>query len=166
MCSTPGDTNTTTGSVLRGFADKHPETQKCCNGIWSWGFVEDLLTCHSPHWWIMPASVLNQNSLAQESSLRESGSVWGWWQKGVSVEVGINTLPGWSRWSGLWKPCQSRCTWPETQFFPTSTVQQWLEGSRAFTTAVTMCSKHREWLQQRLHSCLWQYVWIFTLLQK
>lgn len=36
----------------------------------------------------------------------------------------------------------------------TSTVQQWLEGSRAFTTAVTMCSKHREWLQQCLQPCL------------
>lgn len=123
MCSTPGDTDTTTGPVLRGFADKHPETQKSCRGIWSWGFVEGLLIWHSPHWWNMTASVLNHKSLTQEWRSRESGSIFsfwtlGWWQNGVSVEFGTNTLSGWSRWSGLWKPCQSRCSWPETQHFP------------------------------------------------
>lgn len=106
-----------------------PETWKCCNSIWSWGLVEDLLTCHSPHWWNMPASVLNHKPLAQELRLKESGVIFncwtlGWWQKGVSVEVGINTLPGWSRWFGFWKPCQSRCSWPETQYFPLPATAQ------------------------------------------
>lgn len=150
MCSTLGDANTTTGSVLRGFADRHPETEILKRHL-------KLGVCG--RFADMSLTKLKEHAcLSAESQIPDTGtklkrkwfnfSFWtlGWWQKGVAVEVGMNTLPGWSRWCGLWKPCQSRCSWPETQCCP----QQWLGGSRAFTPAVTMCPKHREWLQQCL----------------
>lgn len=170
-CAVPQETPIPPAGLFWGALQTNtrgPETWKSCNSIWSWGFVEDLLTCHSPHWWNMPASVLNHKPLAQELRSKGSGSIFScwtlsWWQKGVSAEVGINTLPGWSRCSGLWKPCQSRCSWPETQYVPPALSSSSWKGAE-HSLQLWQCSKHREWLQQCLHSCLWQYAWVFTIL--